>query len=129
MPSTQDASRRGDLTFARPSLTAPPRVAHSRARSAPGNGADSPTRKCRTETPLLRRTIVNERPHDVSPKPANLILLSTTPWKHRLALSGLDGLLVSLDASDLAVAAITVRTRSKSDSLHLALMLPHLGEL
>jgi transposase len=56
--AVKDASRRDAVTSpsARPSLTAPPRVAGSRARSAPGNGADSPTRKYPTETPLLRRT-------------------------------------------------------------------------
>jgi transposase len=56
--AVKDASRRDAVTSpaARPSLTAPPRVARSRARSAPGNGPDSPTRKYPTETPLLRRT-------------------------------------------------------------------------
>ena len=56
--AVKDASRRDAVTSpsARPSLTAPPRVARSHARSAPGNGPDSPTRKCPTETPLLRRT-------------------------------------------------------------------------
>jgi hypothetical protein len=56
--AVKDASRRAAVTSppARPSLTAPPRVAHGRGRSAPGNGPDSPTRKYPTETPLLRRT-------------------------------------------------------------------------
>jgi transposase len=56
--AVKDASRRDAVTSpsARPSLTAPPRVARSHARSAPGNGPGSPTRKCPTETPLLRRT-------------------------------------------------------------------------
>ena len=56
--AVKDASRRGAVTSpsARPSLTAPPRVARSHGRSAPGNGPDSLTRKCPTETPLLRRT-------------------------------------------------------------------------
>jgi hypothetical protein len=56
--AVKDASRRDAVTSppARPSLTAPPRAAHTRGRSAPGNGPDSPTRKCPTETPLLRRT-------------------------------------------------------------------------
>jgi transposase len=56
--AVKDASRRDAVTSpsARPSLTAPPRVARSHGRSAPGNGPDSPTRKCPTETPLLRRT-------------------------------------------------------------------------
>jgi transposase len=56
--AVKDASRRDAVTSppARPSLTAPPRVAHTRGRSAPGNGPDSPTRKWPTETPLLRRT-------------------------------------------------------------------------
>jgi hypothetical protein len=56
--AVKDASRRDAVTSpsARPSLTAPARVAHTRGRSAPGNGPDSPTRKCPTETPLLRRT-------------------------------------------------------------------------
>ena len=40
----------------RPSLTAPPRVARSCGRSAPGNGPDSHTRKCPKEIPLLQRT-------------------------------------------------------------------------
>ena len=38
------------------SLTAPARDAIGRGRSAPGNGPDSLTRKCQTETPLLQRT-------------------------------------------------------------------------
>ena len=56
--AVKDASRRAAVTSppARPSLTAPVRVARSRGRSAPGNGPDSPTRKWPTETPLLRRT-------------------------------------------------------------------------
>ena len=56
--AVKDASRRDAVTSpaARPSLTAPPRVARSRGRSAPGNGPDSPTRKCPMETPLLRQT-------------------------------------------------------------------------
>ena len=57
--AVKDASRRDDAVtspLARPSLTAPPRVARSHGRSAPGNGPDSPTRKCPPETPLLRRT-------------------------------------------------------------------------
>jgi hypothetical protein len=56
--AVKDASRRDAVTSpsARPSLTAPPRVARSHARSAPGNGPGSPTGKCPTETPLLRRT-------------------------------------------------------------------------
>ena len=56
--AVKDASRRVAVASppARPSLTAPPRVAGSHGRSAPGNGPDSPTRKCPTETPLLRRT-------------------------------------------------------------------------
>ena len=56
--AVKDASRRDAVTSpaARPSLTAPPRVARSHGRSAPGNGPDSLTRKCPTETPLLRRT-------------------------------------------------------------------------
>ena len=52
--AVKDASRRGAV--ASPSLTAPPRGARSHGRSAPGNGPDSPTRKCSPETPLLRRT-------------------------------------------------------------------------
>jgi hypothetical protein len=58
MPSTQDASRRDAVASpkARPSLTAPPRGARPRGRSAPGNGPDSPTRKRPSETPLLRQT-------------------------------------------------------------------------
>ena len=56
--AVKDAARRDAVTSpaARPSLTAPVRVARSRGRSAPGNGPDSLTRKCPTETPLLRRT-------------------------------------------------------------------------
>ena len=54
----KDASRRGAATSpgARSSLTAPTRDARSDGRSAPGNGPVSLTRKCRSETPLLRRT-------------------------------------------------------------------------
>jgi len=52
--AVKDASRRSAV--ASPSLTAPPRGARSHARSAPGNGADSLTRKSPSETPLLRRT-------------------------------------------------------------------------
>ena len=56
--TVKDASRRDAVASqeARPSLTAPPRGARSRGRSAPGNGPDSLTRKSPTETPLLRRT-------------------------------------------------------------------------
>lgn len=56
--AVKDASRREAVAppKARPSLTAPPRGANSRARSAPGNGPDSPTRKWPLETPLLQRT-------------------------------------------------------------------------
>jgi hypothetical protein len=56
--TVKDASRRCAVASqeARPSLTAPPRGARSRGRSAPGNGSDSLTRKCLTETPLLRQT-------------------------------------------------------------------------
>jgi hypothetical protein len=56
--TVKDASRRSAVASpkTRPSLTAPPRDARSRGRSAPGNGPDSLTRKCPPETPLLRRT-------------------------------------------------------------------------
>ena len=56
--AVKDASRRDTMAspLARPSLTAPPRVARSQGRSAPGNGPDSLTRKCPSATPLLRRT-------------------------------------------------------------------------
>jgi transposase len=56
--AVKDAARRDAVASprARPSLTAPVRVARSHARSAPGNGPDSLTRKCPSETPLLRRT-------------------------------------------------------------------------
>jgi transposase len=56
--AVKDAARRDAVAShrARPSLTAPPRGAHAHARSAPGNGPDSLTRKCPSETPLLRRT-------------------------------------------------------------------------
>jgi hypothetical protein len=56
--TVKDASRRSAVASlkTRPSLTAPPRDARSHARSAPGNGPDSPTRKSPPETPLLRRT-------------------------------------------------------------------------
>jgi transposase len=56
--AVKDASRRDAVASqgARPPLTAPPRGAGSRGRSAPGNGPDSLTRKCPPETPLLRRT-------------------------------------------------------------------------
>jgi transposase len=52
--AVKDASRRGAV--ASPSLTAPPHGARSNARSAPGNGPDSLTRKSPPETPLLRPT-------------------------------------------------------------------------
>jgi|HubBroStandDraft_6_1064221.scaffolds.fasta_scaffold156462_1 transposase len=56
--AVKDAARRDAMTSpsARPSLTAPARGAQARGRSAPGNSPDSPTRKCPSETPLLRRT-------------------------------------------------------------------------
>jgi transposase len=56
--AVKDASRRDAVASpkARPSLTAPPRGAHPRGRSAPGNGPDSPTKKRPSETPLLRQT-------------------------------------------------------------------------
>jgi len=56
--AVKDAARRDAVASprARPSLTAPVRGTHAHARSAPGNGPDSPTRKCPSETPLLRRT-------------------------------------------------------------------------
>jgi hypothetical protein len=56
--TVKDASRRSAVASpkTRPSLTAPPRDARSRGRSAPGNGPDSLTRKSPPETPLLRRT-------------------------------------------------------------------------
>lgn len=56
--AVKDASRRNAVASpaARPSLTAPARGTHSHARSAPGNGPDSLTRKWPAETPLLRRT-------------------------------------------------------------------------
>ncbi len=53
--AVKDASRRASAVAA-PSLTAPARGAIERGRSAPGNGPDSPTRKCPLETPLLKRT-------------------------------------------------------------------------
>ena len=56
--AVKDASRRDAVASprARPSLTAPVRGTRVHARSAPGNGPDSLTRKCPSETPLLRRT-------------------------------------------------------------------------
>ena len=56
--AVKDASRRDAVASprARPSLTAPNRGTHAHARSAPGNGPDSPTRKWPAKTPLLRRT-------------------------------------------------------------------------
>ena len=57
--TVKDAARRDAVASpkqARPSLTAPARGARATLRSAPGNGADSLTRKCPMETPLLRRT-------------------------------------------------------------------------
>ena len=56
--TVKDATRRDAVASpgARPSLTAPARGSHAQGRSAPGNGPDSPTRKCPSETPLLRRT-------------------------------------------------------------------------
>ena len=53
--AVKDASRRASAV-ASPSLTAPTRDAIGRGRSAPGNGPDSLTRKCPSETPLLQRT-------------------------------------------------------------------------
>lgn len=56
--AVKDASRRDAVASprARPSLTAPARGTRSQGRSAPGNGPVSLTRKCASETPLLRRT-------------------------------------------------------------------------
>jgi hypothetical protein len=56
--AVKDASRRDAMASqaARPSLTAPPRGARQNGRSAPGNGPGGLTRKCQSETPLLRRT-------------------------------------------------------------------------
>lgn len=56
--AVKDASRRSAVASpeARPSLTAPARVARQNGRSAPGNGPAGPTRKCQSETPLIRRT-------------------------------------------------------------------------
>jgi transposase len=56
--AVKDASRRDAVASqaARPSLTAPPRGARQNGRSAPGNGPGGLTRKCQSETPLLRRT-------------------------------------------------------------------------
>lgn len=56
--AVKDAARRFAVASpgARPSLTAPARGTHAHGRSAPGNGPDSLTRKCPSETPLLRRT-------------------------------------------------------------------------
>jgi hypothetical protein len=58
LAAVKDASRRSAVASpkTRPSLTAPPRDARLRGRSAPGNGPDSLTRKSPPETPLLRRT-------------------------------------------------------------------------
>jgi len=56
--AVKDAARRDAVASpqARPSLTAPARGARATPRSAPGSGPTSLTRKCPTETPLLRRT-------------------------------------------------------------------------
>ena len=56
--AVKDASRRDAAASqrARPSLTAPVRDTQAHGRSAPGNGPASLTRKCPSETPLLRRT-------------------------------------------------------------------------
>ena len=56
--AVKDAARRDAVASprTRPSLTAPVRGARGQGRSAPGNGPDSLTRKCQSETPLLRRT-------------------------------------------------------------------------
>lgn len=56
--AVKDAARRGAAASpkARPSLTAPPRDARTKGRSAPGNGPASPTRKCQAKTPLLHQT-------------------------------------------------------------------------
>ena len=73
--TVKDASRRSAVASpkTRPSLTAPPRDARSRGRSAPGDDLYSLTRKSPPETPLLRRTKQNERPYDVLPKSDKLI--------------------------------------------------------
>ena len=54
--TTLRAAKGGDLARARPSLTALSREAAVIDRSAPGNGDDSLTRKCRSATPLRQRT-------------------------------------------------------------------------
>jgi transposase len=54
--TTLRAAKGGGLSRVRPSLTALPPEAGDTDRSAPGNGPGDPTRKCQSETPLLRRT-------------------------------------------------------------------------
>jgi hypothetical protein len=54
--TTLRAASGGGLARARPSLTALPRKAETKDRSAPGNGPGSLTRKCPLATPLSRRT-------------------------------------------------------------------------
>jgi transposase len=54
--TTPRAAKGGGLARARPSLTALPREAETNDRSAPGNGAGSPTRKWPLATPLRQRT-------------------------------------------------------------------------
>jgi transposase len=54
--TTLRAAKGGGLANARPSLTALSREAVDIDRSAPGNGADSPTRKSPLATPLRQRT-------------------------------------------------------------------------
>ncbi|MGH7068627.1 MAG: hypothetical protein ACREFO_01255 [Acetobacteraceae bacterium] len=56
--AVKDASRRDAAASprARPFLTAPAHGSRTHAKSAPGNGPDSPTRKWPSETPLVRRT-------------------------------------------------------------------------
>jgi transposase len=54
--TTLRAASDGGLARARPSLTGLPREAETNARSAPGNGPGSLTRKSSLATPLSRRT-------------------------------------------------------------------------
>jgi transposase len=53
--AVKDAARRASAV-ASPSLTAPAQDANGHGRSAPGNGRDSLTRKCRLGTPLHQHT-------------------------------------------------------------------------
>ena len=105
--TTLRAAKGGGPAGARPSLTALSPEAGDIDRSAPGNGAGGLTRKCPSETPLLRRKSSNERPHDVSPKPAKLIC--SRQRMGRFGICDLHELLVEADR--IAVGCAGRRTQ------------------